>query len=358
MSASLMPLRNLASAALACLALGHTPAAPATPSTYVVVLKAPALGPQPTFDHVQFTNSDGVFGIPAAGFGGYVDKGRITVPRVSDEEVRAMFGPALDAMQEILAAGLPPLSHSYVVLLPADAAPAGYLGVVVNSSLNILAAPGQAMLTDGYSYEPFMPDQGQLAADFGPALQTLAETRKAGLPVRTYIVLLENPDGTAGKIIVSDEAGTTLIEEPGQAMRLDAGQAGTFRADPAAIRTDFGAALDARPPLPAHVTLFFELGTTKLTPASQDSLQKILADLRDRPLPEVRVEGHTDTVGSEAHNDKLARRRADLIAGEIRTIAQSADHLDIESYGPRKPLVPTPKNTPEPKNRRVEVYIR
>jgi peptidoglycan-associated lipoprotein len=355
---------RLLAPALIALAVGFGPTSPALANTYVVVLKSPFPGPLPEFEHVQFSNPDGMFGIPAAGFGGYVDKGRITVPRVSDEEVRAQFGPALDAMHEILKMGLPPLSHSYVVLFDSKTTPPGYLSVGIKSHSYAIEVPGQALLTDGYSYAPFTPGMGQIEADFGALLMTLEETRKAGLPVKpepvpvkTYVALLENPDGTAGKIIVSDQGGTTVIEQPGQAMRLDPGHGGAFQADMAKIRADFGAALDARPPLPTQFTLFFEIGSARLTKDSQDGLAKLLADLRNRPLPEIRVQGHTDTVGGEAHNNKLARKRADFVAKRIQT-TKVADHLEIEAYGKHRPLVVTPDHTPEPRNRRVEVYIR
>ncbi|MFA5082117.1 MAG: OmpA family protein [Hydrogenophilaceae bacterium] len=357
-SPAMHSVRTLVLPALFALAAAFSPDSLALSKPYVVVLKYPIPSQSIGRDYVQITNPDGVFGIPAAGYGGYIDKGFITARHVSEEQLASKFGPALEAMQEILKMGLPPLSHSYTVLLdPEDGAP-GHLYIDLKSGAYDLNVPGQAMLIDGYSSEPFSIGKGQLDSDFGPLLKTLAETRQAGLPVRTYVVLLENPDGGTGKIMVTNESGTTLIAESGEAMSMDPGASGTFKVDEKQVRADFGSALDALPPLPSRVTLFFELGTTKLTPDSQAALEKLLADLRNRPMPEISIQGHTDTVGREAYNDKLSKKRADYVAERIHQLDGAVELLQVEAYGQRHLLVPTPNNTPEQKNRRAEIYIR
>ncbi|MDD5365292.1 MAG: OmpA family protein [Gallionellaceae bacterium] len=354
----LHPARAWVLPALFSLMAAFSPDSLALPKAYVVVLKYPIPSQSAGQDYVQIINPDGVFGIPAAGYGGYIDKGFITAKSVSEEQLARQFGPALDAMQDILKMGLPTLSHSYAVLLEPEADRPGYLHVDLKSDSFDLNAPGQAMLIDGYSSNPFILSTGQLDADFGPLLKTLAETRQAGLPVRTYVVLLENPDGMTGKIMVTNERGTTTIDQSGEAMSMDPGATGTFQVDQEQLRTDFGPALDAFPPLPSHVTLFFELGSTRLTPDSQAGLDKLLAELRKRPMPEISVQGHTDTVGKEAFNNRLSKKRADYVADRIRRLADTVELLQVEAYGQHRLLVATPRNTPEQRNRRAEIFIR
>ncbi|TCJ11797.1 OmpA family protein [Parasulfuritortus cantonensis] len=334
-------------------------AVPALAGTEVVVLQNPLPSEVPEDNRAQIHNADGVYGIPAAGFGGQVERGFITVPRVSDDRIQSDFGAALAAMHEILQQGLPPLSHSYVVLLAPEAGQAaGYLGVSVGERSYRLEEPGRAMLMDGYSYAPFTATPGQITGDFGTLLTTLAEAKQAGLPTRTYVVLLENPDGKTGKIMVTDAHGTTVLDQNLEALRMDPGNYATFEAGAEQVRQDFGAALDARPPLPSHVTLFFETGSTKLNADSEQALAALLADLHDRPLPELTLQGHTDTVGTEKFNDKLAQKRADYVAKRIRAAYAGIEHLEVESFGQRQLLVQTPPETAEVKNRRVEVYLR
>jgi outer membrane protein OmpA-like peptidoglycan-associated protein len=72
----------------------------------------------------------------------------------------------------------------------------------------------------------------------------------------------------------------------------------------------------------------------------------------------VQITGHTDTVGSTADNDVLSLKRA----GEIReALAVQGLNLTITravGRGERELLVPTPDNTAEPRNRRVEIIVR
>ena len=69
-----------------------------------------------------------------------------------------------------------------------------------------------------------------------------------------------------------------------------------------------------------------------------------------------RIEGHTDTVGTHEFNKDLSDRRAaavvDYLAnhfhvdrGRVQAVGMGEDHL----------LIPTPDQTPEPRNRRVQV---
>lgn len=323
--------------------------------TYVAVLKSPG----EVYDRVQITNPDGVFGFVSPGFGTYVDRAFISVPRVSDELINSQFGPALEIMKTILAAGLPPLSHSYVALLESKEGNLGSIHVDINSSAAVLDKANQAVLIDGFSSEPFNIEASQLASDFGPAMETLIETRLAGLVPRTYVVLLESPDGSVGKVNITDARGSVLIEQAGQAVNLDVQTASItpFMADQAQVVRDFGAAIEARPPLPADFTLFFESGSTQLTADSGSALENLLKDLRGRPAPNIIIKGHTDTVGDETRNEELSRARAESIANQIRSLNAAIVQLEVLALGEISPLVPTPDNTREVKNRRVEVHV-
>lgn len=349
---------NLFLQTMLALAVSFTPVSFAHAKTYIVVLQNPLSADIVPDNRVQIVNPDGTYGIPAAGFGGYVDKSFITVPRVSEGQLMSEFGPALDAMHEILKNGLPPLSHSYVVLLEPEAGDPGSLKVGLKTRSVELDTPNQAMLTDGSSSQPFTASQGQVDADFGPLLKTLQETKEAGLPVRSYVVLLQNPDGTPSKILVTDAHTTTTLDKPEQALTMDPESAKLFQVDAEQVRADFGDAIDARPPLPAHVTLYFDSDSTNLTKESQNDLEKFLADLRDRPVPELSIDGYTDTVGSEKHNHKLSLSRADLVANQIRHVTNMAKQLEVQAHGEHDLLVTTPDNTPELKNRRVVVNVR
>jgi outer membrane protein OmpA-like peptidoglycan-associated protein len=135
------------------------------------------------------------------------------------------------------------------------------------------------------------------------------------------------------------------------------GLGGRFAAQPADPKR-YAALTAALPPAAAHFTLYFYEGSTRLMPASEPELRKVLAELAGRPGAEVQITGHTDTVGSLADNDALSLRRAQ----EIRVaLAQQGLKLAITravGRGERELLVPTPDSTEEPRNRRVEITVR
>lgn len=114
----------------------------------------------------------------------------------------------------------------------------------------------------------------------------------------------------------------------------------------------------ALPPPVARYTLYFIEGTTKLTPDSEPELKKVFAELARRPGAEVQITGHTDTVGGEGGNDMLSLKRAREIREAL--IAQGLNPTISRAVGrgERELLVQTPGNTPEPRNRRVEITVR
>jgi peptidoglycan-associated lipoprotein len=344
--------------ARSALAMGLLVLAPVcTAKSYVVLLKNP-VGVE---NHVHIVNSKGVFGINDPGYGTEIGKYIQTVQRYTPEQIKADFSDALDGMSSILAAGLPPLEHSYVALLELPQGPVGKIGFTSDRGEDVLLdQAGEGVLIDGYSDEPFQVDMQQVRKDFAPALASLDEIIKAGFRPLSYIVLLEDPGGTVGKVTVTDERGKVLIDEAGES--VDMGEVLTdqrvFKVGEEGIRQDFGHALDYTPELPAKYVVLFQSGSTKLAEGSRAEADKMLQDVKSRAAPDVTVEGYTDTVGSTKRNDKLSRQRAEFVAEMIRTKATEPRAMDIESYGEHKLFIKTRDNTPELRNRRVEVTVR
>jgi outer membrane protein OmpA-like peptidoglycan-associated protein len=339
------------------LALGLIALAPVCAAkSYVVLLKNP-LGID---NHIQITNSKGTFGTNSPGFGTEVNKFIQTVHRYEPNQIKTDFSDALESLGAILADGLPPLPHSYTVLLEAPQGPLGSIAFRSESGFVVLNKPGQAVLIDGYSDDPFQVDKATVGQDFGPALVTLDEIVQAGLRPPTYIVLLEDPDGNVGKVIVNDARGKTVIEKAGEGLDMSAflSEEQLFKLKDEAIKEDFGNAIESTPVLPVKYVLLFQIGSSKLVAESEPDAQKLLEDVKSRPAPDITIDGHTDTVGRDALNDKLSRQRAEYVAELIKTQGAEPRAMEIEYYGKRKPLVVTPDNTPELRNRRVEVTVR
>jgi outer membrane protein OmpA-like peptidoglycan-associated protein len=178
---------------------------------------------------------------------------------------------------------------------------------------------------------------------------------------KRVVILMPDPDGHLGAATVTTAAGTQLLDTAGAmtvVTRSTAAPSLPVAADPHYVTVTFADALAVAPQPPEKFILFFETGTTTLVSQSQPVIAAILDAVTRRGALSVAVSGHTDTVGSNKLNDQLAQDRADAIKQLLLSRGVDPDRLTVTSHGKGNPLVPTPDNVAEPKNRRVEVIVR
>ncbi|HSD38203.1 MAG TPA: OmpA family protein [Rhodocyclaceae bacterium] len=177
---------------------------------------------------------------------------------------------------------------------------------------------------------------------------------------KSYVVLLPSPDGTVGKVIVSGARGEQVLDKAGQAAATDGSAIAAPPGQPQ-LDKDFSATIAARPKLPVRYLLYFSTGTS-LTNDSLLLIPQIIAEATSRSSIDISVIGHTDTVMTDAYNEQLSLGRANAVVELLKAKGLNANahvsSIAIESHGERNLLIPTPDNTFEPRNRRVEVSIR
>jgi len=173
----------------------------------------------------------------------------------------------------------------------------------------------------------------------------------------SYVVLLRDPDGNAGKVVVQSPQGEQALTEVFRGAALD-GKREPFFVMQDQLQRDFGAALAASPLPPERFLLYFESGGAVLTTQSKADLQRVLQRTRARPSPDISVIGHTDTVGRAEDNKALGLRRATAMAEQLRQLGLQDALIAVESHGEGNLLAPTPDETAEALNRRVEITIR
>lgn len=180
----------------------------------------------------------------------------------------------------------------------------------------------------------------------------------AGCASKSYVVLVESPDGSTGAIVVDSGRGGQLVNRKNQGVVMDGRDNAPFGVDDARLQADFAAAREAQPALPSRYQFYFNMGETSLTAESAGFIPVVLDDVRRRGAAAVSIIGHTDTVADDAFNEKLGLMRAWSIAALLQQAGLQVLELSVVSYGKRNLLVPTADNVPEPRNRRVEVNIR
>ena len=172
-------------------------------------------------------------------------------------------------------------------------------------------------------------------------------------------VVVPAPDGHIGKIVVSAGGQTRVIDTAYGSERVTAdGKVQSATLSQAEVQSVFGSTMDALPGVPTSYTLYFLEGKDELTDASKAELEKVFGDLKRRPLPDIMVIGHTDTVGSLDYNDKLSRARAERMREMMVTMGIPPERIQAAGRGKRELLVPTDDNVPEARNRRVEISVR
>jgi len=172
------------------------------------------------------------------------------------------------------------------------------------------------------------------------------------------VVLLPEKDGNKTAVVVKDGDKEIVLDQPYAAARRS--PLGT-RADtttPQEVQARFGPALAAQPARPTAFTLYFVEGKDEFTPDSQKLVETVFTEIASRPVPDILVIGHTDGVGTDQVNDALARRRAETVRAELIRRGVAPENVQAIGRGRRDPLVPTPDNVAEPRNRRVEIVVR
>jgi outer membrane protein OmpA-like peptidoglycan-associated protein len=110
--------------------------------------------------------------------------------------------------------------------------------------------------------------------------------------------------------------------------------------------------------------VLFEFGKANLTSGAREKTRDIAGVLTNQAKGRrVSIEGHTDSIGSDAANQVLSERRADSVAAAIESDGVNKERIVTKGYGKRYPVAPNKNSdgTDNPsgrsKNRRVEVII-
>src|SRR5687768_2960567 len=104
--------------------------------------------------------------------------------------------------------------------------------------------------------------------------------------------------------------------------------------------------------------ILFDFNSASLRSASRDELRE-MADVFNRYNDTtIVVAGHTDSVGSEAYNQRLSNRRADTVTNYLEDLGVRGSRLDAVGYGETRPKSSNSTSSGRQQNRRVEIYIR
>ncbi|MNP39730.1 Outer membrane protein A precursor [compost metagenome] len=105
--------------------------------------------------------------------------------------------------------------------------------------------------------------------------------------------------------------------------------------------------------------LLFAFDSAKLDPADEAKLDTVVSRLKNEaPDAKLTVTGHTDSVGSDAYNQKLSERRAQAVADYLVSSGIPASSiLSVGGAGESQPVADNSTKDGRAMNRRVEIQI-
>jgi OOP family OmpA-OmpF porin len=116
------------------------------------------------------------------------------------------------------------------------------------------------------------------------------------------------------------------------------------------------------PPAPRRlVTLHgpqFDFDKSALKPEGKRMVDTAVKAMRDDPNMRVSVEGHTDSVGSDAYNQRLSERRANVVRDYMVEQGIAASRITAVGFGESKPVASNETAAGRAENRRVDIDVK
>ncbi len=103
--------------------------------------------------------------------------------------------------------------------------------------------------------------------------------------------------------------------------------------------------------------IFFEFAKYDILEDSFSELNRIVKFLQENPKIRIRINGHTDNIGSMQDNLELSRRRAGAVADYLNIKGIDKKRVETKGFGFSKPIVDNDTEEGRAKNRRVEFEI-
>jgi outer membrane protein OmpA-like peptidoglycan-associated protein len=103
--------------------------------------------------------------------------------------------------------------------------------------------------------------------------------------------------------------------------------------------------------------VLFDTGQYSLKPGAREKLAKVSGLIIAHPGLNLKIEGHTDNVGSDDFNQRLSEKRADSVRDYLVSQGISHDSISAEGFGKANPVSTNDTAAGRQQNRRVELVV-
>jgi len=107
--------------------------------------------------------------------------------------------------------------------------------------------------------------------------------------------------------------------------------------------------------MPSNIT--FGTDEDTIRPDFYETLNSVALVLREFDKTQIEVVGHTDSTGSEAHNQDLSQRRASSVTEYLTAQQLNPRRFSVDGMGESQPIASNETESGKALNRRVEIQI-
>ena len=157
------------------------------------------------------------------------------------------------------------------------------------------------------------------------------EEKKGGLPIWAWLIPLLLLVALLAYFLTRHKAEPAVTQAP------------VSQVTPAAAFPDLG-------------TVHFDTDQATLTPATQATLDKAADAMKANPNAHMRLEGYTDSTGTDMHNLSLSQQRAYAVANYLKAKGIDGSRLTGNGFGPGNPADTNATDNGKADNRRVELF--
>lgn len=104
--------------------------------------------------------------------------------------------------------------------------------------------------------------------------------------------------------------------------------------------------------------VLFAVDSSSIDSDGRYTLEEVAGVLGEYPKTAVIIQGHTDSTGSDEHNQGLSERRADSVYRYLMSQGVDGERMSAVGFGETEPVASNASESGRQRNRRVDLMLR